>query len=149
MTASLRMPLVSYSDSDSEDSGSPSSAPSTNVATDCTESSSSDAHSRKRVCASVTCPPPLPSDFHNLYPSASRISSSDDPSLHGGRKRSRPHVEGTWPTHVYLECMSRPDFLTHRNSDTGPEGILPSQSRRFCHASCALCLKGKRPSVAS
>ena len=155
MTACLRMPLVSYPDSDSEDNGLPASAAATEVVTRSTESSSSDTHSGKRECASVTSPPPLPSDFHNLYPSATRISTSDDPSLHGGRKRSRPHVEGTWPTHVYLECMSSSNPPTHCNSDTAPEGILPSQSWGFSHASCALSSKGKsltrskRPSVVS
>lgn len=48
--------------------------------------------------------PPLPTAFHNLYPTALRTSTHDDPSLHGGRKRAVPHVDGNWATHIYLEC---------------------------------------------
>lgn len=61
---------------------------------------------KRRISCSSDSPPPLPANFHNLYSSSVRVSTSDDPSLHGGRKRIVPHLPGNWAAHVYLECKS-------------------------------------------
>lgn len=90
------MVLVDYSDSESSDSPQP----------DQTHSKSQSSRGIKRKHCSTAEPtlPPLPDSFHNLYASTARISNQDDPTLHAGRQRVTPHVEGNWPTHVYIEC---------------------------------------------
>lgn len=89
------MALVQYSDSesDTDDPQAPVSPPPRPV-------------KRLRQEPSSTSLPPLPTAFHDLYASSTRVSVRDDPSLHGGRQRVIPHVEGNWPTHIYLECES-------------------------------------------
>ncbi|KAL5615020.1 hypothetical protein BROUX41_005085 [Berkeleyomyces rouxiae] len=97
------MPLVNYSDSDS-DFGSDS----------CPHSSARAPPAKKQKTASVkshpvanklaaTNLPPLPPGFLDLYASSVRASTVDDPALHQGRKRQTPHVVGNWPSHLYIE----------------------------------------------
>ncbi|CAO3563583.1 unnamed protein product [Mortierella alpina] len=45
--------------------------------------------------------PPLPSTLTELYKERER--PQDNPEKHQGRVRSRAHVDGSWPVHVYLE----------------------------------------------
>jgi hypothetical protein len=83
------MPLVQYSDSESDSESRSSLRP---------------AKKPRHNINPGPSLPPLPASFHNLYASSTRVSVQDNPSLHGGRKRVIPHVEGNWPTHLYLEC---------------------------------------------
>lgn len=92
------MALVDYPDSESsEDEISPP------IETDVAQSTDHGTLKRKRDHDAHSTLPPLPVSFHDLYASNSRTASQDDPGLHAGRQRQTPHVEGNWPTHVYIE----------------------------------------------
>lgn len=94
------MGLVDYSDS--EDSQEATLESKTKIA--------NTALKRKRTQSASSDLPPLPDSFHDLYASTVRVSNQDDPELHEGRQRLVPHVEGNWPSHIYIECRSFSTF---------------------------------------
>lgn len=93
------MPLVSYSDSESD------SVENTSVPHKRAHNGPDIAGKKKQKKPSLDLPP-LPAEFRNLYATNVRVSTHDDPSLHGGRKRVIPHTPGHWPSHLQLECTS-------------------------------------------
>ena len=95
------MALVQYPDSDDDE---PDKAHA--IAAHPSQSAPTPFSARKRKLSDSAQDdlPPLPAAFHDLYATNARVSTSDNPELHGGRKRTVPHVEGNWPSHVYLEC---------------------------------------------
>jgi hypothetical protein len=110
------MSLVLYPDSDSDRNDDDKAA---SLAPEASPPRGTSAAKRKRIHVDpprTSALPPLPAAFHDLYATNTRTSTSDDPSLHGGRKRTVPHIEGNWPSHVYLECM-----LPHSCWSTGIE----------------------------
>ncbi|KAF7521907.1 hypothetical protein PCG10_007851 [Penicillium crustosum] len=113
------MPLVQYSDSES-DSESRSSLP--------------PAKKPRHNINPGPSLPPLPASFHNLYASSTRVSVQDDPSLHGGRTRVIPHVEGNWPTHLYLEWYPGKDELSLLADVISQSGNVPDEKAPTVHS---------------
>ena len=91
-------PLVEYSESDESDS-----VETTVTLKQSTKRKRSGSQSFEDVGVNAALPV-LPESFHDLYASTVRRGTEDDPALHGGRRRQNPHVEGHWPTHVYIDC---------------------------------------------
>ncbi|KAJ6128149.1 hypothetical protein N7471_009366 [Penicillium samsonianum] len=113
------MPLVQYSDSESD-----------------SESRSSLHPAKKPRHSIIPGPslPPLPASFHNLYASSTRVSVQDNPSLHGGRTRVIPHVEGNWPTHLYLEWYPGKDELSLLADVISQSGNVPDEKAPVVHS---------------
>ena len=97
------MSLVQYPDSDTDEEDKANAIPAQPV-----QNLPRSAVKRKHSESAQDDLPPLPAAFHDLYSTNARVSTSDNPSLHGGRKRAIPHVEGNWPSHAYLECKDAP-----------------------------------------
>ncbi|KAF9956369.1 poly(U)-specific 3'-to-5' RNA exonuclease [Modicella reniformis] len=98
------MPLVDYGSSSSEDDdGVP-------VQENKAEPTGHSQAKRVLPTAETTCVlpkrtkvalPPLPSSLTDLFKDRER--PPDDPEKHQGRVRTRPHIDGSWAVHVYLE----------------------------------------------
>ncbi|XDG08397.1 hypothetical protein ABKA04_008012 [Annulohypoxylon sp. FPYF3050] len=106
------MALVDYSSSDSEPLDEETeTVPVSTIAKkkkiSHTQTPSNGANESKSTAAL----PPLPAAFHDLYASTVRVSTTDDPSLHQGRKRVNPHKPGHWPSHLYIEWHPPPPQL--------------------------------------
>ncbi|KGO71491.1 Uncharacterized protein family UPF0406 [Penicillium italicum] len=113
------MPLVQYSDSESD------------------SEFGSSLHPAKKPRHSINpgpSLPPLPASFHNLYASSTRVSVQDNPSLHGGRTRVIPHVEGNWPTHLYLEWYPGKHELSLLADVISHSGKVPDEKAPVVHS---------------
>ncbi|GES58853.1 hypothetical protein ATEIFO6365_0003013600 [Aspergillus terreus] len=120
------MALVQYSDSESEEESPLNESPPRPA-----KKRRQDFPPTNRAHSSL---PPLPRAFHDLYATSTRVSVRDDPSLHGGRKRVIPHVEGNWPTHIYLEWYpSKQELRVLEDVVSQLEGIC-SKSRLKIHS---------------
>ncbi|KAI0804390.1 U6 snRNA phosphodiesterase Usb1 [Xylaria sp. FL0064] len=117
------MGLVDYSDSDeSEEASGPPTKKQKKISNAPINAAAKDAL------------PPLPSAFHDLYASTVRVSASDDPTLHQGRRRVNPHKVGHWPSHLYIEWHPTPaEQTTLISLLTNIESNLISSS--FSHSS--------------
>ncbi|KAM5457662.1 poly(U)-specific 3'-to-5' RNA exonuclease [Microsporum audouinii] len=99
----LAMPLVQYSDTESEESGRDGEISRLSRSPKRPRHGSNDKVRLEADGQDHAALPPLPNEFRDLYSTSVRVSVQDDPSLHNGRTRAVPHVVGNWPTHIYLE----------------------------------------------
>ncbi|KAG0312032.1 poly(U)-specific 3'-to-5' RNA exonuclease [Dissophora globulifera] len=94
------MPLVDYGSSSEEDDGALDTKRPAVEGTAAKRALESEAQvvPPKRTKVAL---PPLPPSLTSLFKDKER--PQDNPERHQGRVRARPHVDGSWPVHVYLE----------------------------------------------
>ncbi|KAG0004649.1 nuclear protein localization protein 4, partial [Entomortierella chlamydospora] len=109
------MPLVEYGSSSEEEGGElspkrdikPENAPQTNRSS-VKRASQTEAGPVSSKKAKATLPP-LPSSLTELFKERER--PPDNPERHQGRVRTRAHIDGSWPVHVYLSVKLSGDLF--------------------------------------
>lgn len=105
MTDSFK-PLVDYPDSDSESDSSLPSGSKSGASSDQASCSNSAKLQSPIKPQQLSPPPPPPKEFLNLFNSNPKFSKNSH--LYEGKFRAVPHIQGSWPSHIYIQWTPNP-----------------------------------------